>query len=910
MKHPDAVDAYQPVELAQRLAVALSGADVVSGSEQMAGIEAESYSIDIPYSLQDACQMLEAIADAAPLARGVFEHDRNRRPRSIQSAVQRFSDPHNARRFSRPFVGARMHHQQGDFQQLGSFHFFHQGIQRKAVQVRVRGSRVDEVGSVSNHRRDTARCASAPAERPVLDRKGPGFPLIAVLEEDLHRVASGARSPLIRQVDAAGNRHVSAEHQFAAHPLSSPVVIFRQKRGFEKIMAGQKILMVGLNATDRPLVAQYFTAAGHDVAESETISQACEHVGTQVIDVLYLQASSAAAAASELRKLRLASGDTPVVLIHNEPTAQTAIDAWREGAADLISPPLTPDVLDESLMRATRRYRGIPARTGSEVRARLRYVDVFEKEHSIPLTTPRFTIGRLADNDLSLTPMSVSRHHAEIRLENGEYILVDLDSKHGTEVNGVRIARAKLSEGDRIQIGTQHGQFLTFHQGDLLSSLLGSNEISSQSGFSIRGFREMGLLLSVLRSLSSIPLLDDLLSLVVDTAIEVANAERGFIMLKDSSGELAFRCARNNQKKPLDGTTFRTSRRVPTEVFETGRRKVISDLAISEQADHSSTRQIGVRSIACVPLRYWAFRESDSSSGTGKMEIIGVLHIDSPNAARPLSDAQVDALEALATEAAMAINNARLYKEAQEKRKMDEELAIAREIQQSLLPDPQKTLPFVRACSQNLPCREVGGDYFDYFDLEGGRLGFALGDVAGKGMPAALLMSMLRGIFSGQALMNLPPDQLLTNVNLSLVKRGPGNRFVTLFFGILDPDGTCTYTNAGHNPPLLVGRDGSIRRLTEGGLVLGLFPQATYKRESLRLQSGEHLVLFTDGVLEALNREGEEFGEERLCGLLQAHRRAKAPLILKQIEEAVARFSVDTPQHDDITMMVLGFRED
>jgi serine phosphatase RsbU (regulator of sigma subunit) len=477
-------------------------------------------------------------------------------------------------------------------------------------------------------------------------------------------------------------------------------------------------------------------------------------------------------------------------------------------------------------------------------------------------------------------------------------------------LNGVRVEQAKLTDGDRIQLGGLQGQSLTFHQGDLLQSLLGFSDSRPEAGFSIRGFREIGMLLATLRALSSIPLLDDLLALVVDTAIELTGAERGFIMLKDENENLSFRCARNSYKRALDGSSFQTSRRVPDEVFRSGQRQVINDLDLGDTSDdHSSTRRLGLRSIFCVPLRYLAFHESGNLSGIGRMETLGVLYVDSQSIGAGLSNTQLDALETLASEAAMAIYNARLYRESQEKRKMDEELAIAREIQQALLPAPNKTLPYVVACSQNFPCHEVGGDYFDYFDMEGGRLGFALGDVAGKGTPAALLTSMLQGIFSAQTLLDLPLPLIISNVNRNLVKRGTGNRFVTFFFGILGPEGDCTYTNAGHNPPFVLSRDGSLQELTEGGMVLGLFAEAQYESRTISLKSGDHLVLYTDGVLEARNTAGEEFGEERLRALLRSSALCTTPEILARLQEAITTFSANTPQHDDITMMVLGFKE-
>jgi sigma-B regulation protein RsbU (phosphoserine phosphatase) len=254
---------------------------------------------------------------------------------------------------------------------------------------------------------------------------------------------------------------------------------------------------------------------------------------------------------------------------------------------------------------------------------------------------------------------------------------------------------------------------------------------------------------------------------------------------------------------------------------------------------------------------------------------------------------------------AMAIAQARLYDDMQR----EEGLRIAREIQRALLPQSDKILPFVNACSLNLPCLEPGGDYIDYFDLAGGRLGFAIGDVAGKGMPAALLVSMLKGIFCDQTLLDLPLPIMIANVNCSLAMRDTGNRFVTFFFGILDSEGNCTYTNAGHNPPFLIRSDGSMRDLTEGGMVLGLFPQAQFESSTIRMEPGDHLVLLTDGVPEARNVSGQEFGEQRIRELLKCNAKSSAAIMLRCLKEQLASFSANTPQDDDITMMILGYRE-
>ncbi len=670
------------------------------------------------------------------------------------------------------------------------------------------------------------------------------------------------------------------------------------------------ILLMGLTGPEESLASKHFTAKGQRVLAATPEPTNTGILKDPQINIMYLKPSSDATAMDEYRRLRQIRADVPIVLICSDLPASLIREAWHAGVSDVLFLPLTPEALDSSFKHAAAHVGQYSSQPPVDIQARFRYLDDTGKERWISIVPPRFSMGRSSGNDMVLTQMSISRAHAEVVVEESEYVIRDLGSKHGTLLNGQKIDRAKLKNGDRIQLGGIQGPQLTFHQGDLLQSLLGTSDAKTESGLSVRGFREIGMLLATFRALSSIPLLDDLLALVVDTAIELTGAERGFIMLNDENENLSFRCARNAYKRPLDGSSFQTSRRVPDEAFKTGKRVVINDLDLGDGTeDHTSTRRLGLRSIICVPLRYLAFHEQGNLSGIGRMETIGVLYVDSQSIGAGLSNTQIDALETLASEAAMAIYNARLYRDSQEKRKMDEELAIAREIQQALLPDPTKVMPFVAAHSQNFPCREVGGDYFDYFEMDGGRLGFALGDVAGKGMPAALLTSMIQGMFSAQTLLDLPLPAMISNVNRNLVKRGTGNRFVTFFFGILDEQGNCAYTNAGHNPPYVISAKGEMRELKEGGMVLGLFSSAQYGSGTIQLQPGDHIVLFTDGVIEARNTAGDEFGEERLCDLLRKHSRASTSEILERLKEAIASFSANAPQHDDITMMVLGYKE-
>jgi phosphoserine phosphatase RsbU/P len=668
------------------------------------------------------------------------------------------------------------------------------------------------------------------------------------------------------------------------------------------------ILLAGMRSEEN-FASDHLARLGHRIITAKDIADANSKHGDLRTDLVYLQPSSDSRAVEELRQITHDFGALPVVLVLTQPAVGHVLECWHAGATDILTTPLNSKSLEASLQLCERKLSSAEPAVAQSAHAQFHYFDESGKECSAGVITPKFTIGRSSGNNLVLGHLGISRSHAEVLFRDGKFFIRDLGSKLGTYLNGNRVEEARLSSGDRIQLGGPQGMSLLFKTGDLLQSLLSISDSNSEISLSIRGFKDIGMLLATFRALSSTSLLDDLLALVVDTAIQLTGAERGFIMLREGDDNLSFRCARNNCKGPLDGSSFQTSRRIPFEVFNTRKRMVITDLDLGDVSDnHAATRRLGLRSISCVPLSYRSFSDSDNSVDK-QTDTIGVLYVDSQQIGAGLSGTHIDALETLASEAAMAIYNARLYKDSLEKRRIEEQLTIARELQQALLPQPDKNLPYLRASSQNLPCHEVGGDYFDYFDLDEGRFCFTIGDVAGKGISAALLASVVQGIFSTQTFLDSPLSTIVSNLNRNLTKRGTGNRFVTSFFGILDSDGNCTYVNAGHNPPILMHRDGTWEELTEGGMVLGLFAGAPYQGTTIKLQPEDHLLLFTDGVLEALNAAGEEFGQERVCTLLRANARASAPDILARLRDAVLSFSANVPQHDDITIMVLGFRE-
>ena len=238
----------------------------------------------------------------------------------------------------------------------------------------------------------------------------------------------------------------------------------------------------------------------------------------------------------------------------------------------------------------------------------------------------------------------------------------------------------------------------------------------------------------------------------------------------------------------------------------------------------------------------------------------------------------------------------------------DQEMKIAAEIQRALLPPRIHAGRTFSAAAASIPCRAIGGDFFEYFDLPGERLAFALGDVAGKGPSAAILASLVQGIFTTHVAEDSGPAETLGRVNRALCRRGIEARFATIAFMVLTPEGKLIASSGGHNPAFLVARNGGIRRLEKGGLLVGAFENATYEEETVHLQPGDTLVLFSDGVSDSENPNGEQFGEERLRAILTDGVADSGPeQILDRILLATREFAADKPPADDITVLVVRY---
>ena len=346
--------------------------------------------------------------------------------------------------------------------------------------------------------------------------------------------------------------------------------------------------------------------------------------------------------------------------------------------------------------------------------------------------------------------------------------------------------------------------------------------------------------------------------------------------------------------KSSRGQGFQISSAVRDRVIKEGR----SELVVDAQADQAFRERASivaqnVRSMLFVPLQ---------AGG----RVIGLIYLDSPNMVRQFTFEDLNLLTVMANVAAVRIEHARLAEVEQQERLLAMELDQAAQIQKGLLPANAPVVQGIDLAGNTSACRTVGGDYYDFLTYPDGRVAMLVADVAGKGMPAALMMSNLQArvqvVFES-------PDGLaesVTRLNKAVAANCPGNRFITFFICVIDAaSGEVSYCNAGHNPPLIVRRNGAVEKLTEGGVMLGILPRATFQDARVRLDPGDALVLYSDGVTEAVRADvDEDFGDERLGALVANQLDDPADSIVSAVVNAVAEFSEGAPQADDITVVV------
>ena len=520
------------------------------------------------------------------------------------------------------------------------------------------------------------------------------------------------------------------------------------------------------------------------------------------------------------------------------------------------------------------------------------------KTRRLALDKDSFTLGRANTNELCYPEDSgLSRQHLAIeRDSHGVWTVRDLNSKNGTFVNGARVIEPYLlGPNDRVTAGHLTLEFaektsppdntVVFVEGAAATVAATTVGVSLAGVQEIQGGAQMRALLRAGRELAGNLPLTELCNLIMNLSIEAVGAARGVLMTLEGE-DLVVRAAR--------GEGFRISSTVRDRVIREKASLLVRDARLDEAfAERMSIVQQQIRSMLAVPL------QTDD-------RVIGLIYLDSPHFVHEFTKDDLNLLTVMANVAAIRIEHTRLAEVEQAERMHAKELEQAAEIQRRLLPTRAPELADIDLAGYNAPCRTVGGDYYDFIPYPDGRVALLVGDVAGKGMPAALLMSSLQARV--QVLFDEPEDlaKRVTRLNRIITSNCPANRFISFFIAVLDPKtGELTYVNAGHNPPLLVRERGSVETLQSTGLILGILPAAQYEQKTCHLEPGDLVVLFSDGVTEASRADvDEEFGEERLANALTELRHERSQSIIESVNRKLQEFTGGGVPADDITLVV------
>ena len=526
---------------------------------------------------------------------------------------------------------------------------------------------------------------------------------------------------------------------------------------------------------------------------------------------------------------------------------------------------------------------------------------------TVPLTAERLSIGRSSAAELCFPEdAGLSRLHFAFEAQGDEWTVEDLGSKNGTFVNNIPLkARLILKPGDRVTAGHivivyapdaagpdpsvvlfEGGESASPTTSTLITSLEGalSNQTMAVERGGPRASAPMQALIRAGQELAENRPLADLFPVILDLAIQAVNAQRGVLLILE--GDALVPRARK-------GAGFRISTAVRDRVLNEKSSILVRDAQLDDAfKGRVSIVEHKVHTMMAVPLQT-------------RQRIIGLIYLDSPFVLREFTTDDLSLLTVMANVAAIRIENVRLAEVEEADRIMQRDLTQAAEIQRRMLPDEAPRVPGADLAGFNAACRTVGGDYYDFFPYAGSRVGLALGDVSGKGMPASLMMMALHARV--QVLAEDPGDlaSFMTRLNKATCAKCPSNRFITFFFTVMDAaTGELAFANAGHNPPIVVRASGESQLLEGGGPVLGILPFAPYSEQKERLGPGDLLVLYSDGVTEAANANFDEFGEGRFIEVLKRHRHEPAAAIVAAVMKALGEFAAGAPQADDITLVV------
>lgn len=405
---------------------------------------------------------------------------------------------------------------------------------------------------------------------------------------------------------------------------------------------------------------------------------------------------------------------------------------------------------------------------------------------------------------------------------------------------------------------------------------------------------ELAILNDISTAINSTMSLEQIIELIVQKCIKHLKVEQGTVtLLEADEQDTPFRTIMRKADKSRDFLPYHLDTQLTGWMLLNRKPLMINDMKNDDHFKAVHTEENPIQLLLSVPLLL-------------KGRIIGSLNVFNKLNDERFTEADERLLTIIATQSAQVIENARLYKEEQSLIHMREEMRMAYNIQMDLLPKEAPTIEGYDIAGKSIPAKTVGGDYFDFLEIGQHRLALCLGDVSGKGMPAALLMSNLQATLRGQTKQNLSPKDCLERSNELLFKSTDSSKFATLFYGIIDSNKhILTYCNAGHNFPFLHKKNNELLRLETGGLILGAMEGSSYEEESLAFEPGDFLVIFSDGISEALDNNNVEFSEEKIDDIAKENLAASAYDLISKIIAAVQKHTGDLPQTDDMTIVVI-----
>lgn len=407
-----------------------------------------------------------------------------------------------------------------------------------------------------------------------------------------------------------------------------------------------------------------------------------------------------------------------------------------------------------------------------------------------------------------------------------------------------------------------------------------------------KAVEELSILNELARVISSTMNLDGVIESVVKRSVRAVGGQQGMITLVDEQAPNEMKTLIRALDSTSDHREFRLNQNILGWMMIN--KKPLSSDNIATDSRFSGVRIEGeVTSLLCVPLLV-------------KNRLIGILAVFNKKGAAAFSEDDKRLLSIIAAQSGQILENARLYEQERSLLVMQEQIKLASKIQLELLPKQIPAVPGYEISGRTIPAQMVGGDYFDFIPIDENHIAICLGDVSGKGLPASLLMANLQATLRGQTLRTVSAKECIVRSNKLLHESTSDEKFATLFYGILNfATHDFTFSNAGHDPPFLFSLSGPARRLRTGGIVLSMLESFPYKEEVVRMEPGDTLVVYSDGVTESMNANQEMYGEEALEKLLHESSARRAEEIIERTVGAVKSHAGSTPQSDDLTMVVV-----